>query len=91
MDDEAREGYFNTWKAMKPSHITIYIKGKYADALPHPVPRGGYQGTLVETPRWALFTFQAVTLSVAHPQEEKSPIITLAEDAHVSKGGIILP
>jgi hypothetical protein len=75
MNDEAKEGYCQTWKKMKPSHITVYIKGRIADLQPHPIPRGHYDGTLTETDRWAMFTFQAVSLQVAKPQAPERSIL----------------
>jgi hypothetical protein len=75
--DDQIEAYAETWKRLRPTHLTIYIKGRYANSMPHPIPRGKWTGTVIddEAGRWVLFTLQAVTLAV-HRQEKKRSILT---------------
>lgn len=63
---ERRTEFVHAWRKIKPTHITVYLSGRHVSALPHPVPLGQWEGTVVNDPsnRWVLFTFQAVTLAV---------------------------
>jgi len=74
---EQRVEYAKAWQKVKPSHLTIYLKARYVDALPHPVPLGKWEGTVDEDEhgRWVLFTLQAMTLAVQKVEERRHILI----------------
>jgi len=65
------------WRAMKPTHLTVYIRGRYNDQLPHPVPLGKWEGTMIEdrAGRWVLFSFQAVSLRVQKVETKRNILL----------------
>jgi hypothetical protein len=69
--------YNKAWNKAKPSHLTVYLKARYTDALPHPVPLGKWEGTVEEDEhgRWVLFTLQAMTLAVQKVEEKRHILI----------------
>lgn len=73
LTDEQQKSYSEAWKKVKPSHLTVYLKARYTDALPHPVPLGQWEGTVDEDEhgRWVLFTLQAMTLAVQKVEEKR--------------------
>lgn len=77
MTDEQAYEHMVTWKRMKPSHLTVYLKARYTDALPHPVPLGKWEGTVDEDEhgRWVLFTLQAMTLAVQKVEEKRHILV----------------
>lgn len=85
MTAEEAAQYKEAWKRMSPSTLSVYLKARYVDALPHPVPLGSWIGTVVddEEGHWALFTLQAVTLAVK-PVEEKRNILLPGDEAFES-------
>jgi hypothetical protein len=71
-----RKQFVSVWKRMKPSHITVYLPGRHTNAMKHPIPLGKWEGTLsTDDKRWALFTFQAVTLAVQHKQVKRHILV----------------
>lgn len=72
---EEQTTFRETWKKMRPSHITIYLKTRFVDSLPHPIPRGKWTGVLEDDIRWALFNLQAVSLGVTKKPEPARTIL----------------
>lgn len=77
LSDQQVKDYRAEWKRLKPSHLTVYLKARYTKALPHPVPLGKWDGTVIddEGGRWVLFTLQAMTLAVQKQEKKRNLIL----------------
>jgi len=60
------------WDRMKPSHITVNVKGRYIRNLEHPMPVGGWEGTVEDGPGWVIFRLQACTHKVTGIEKTKT-------------------
>ena len=59
----------------KDGTVAIYLKKRYTDTLPHPLPVGPYIGTCIIGDGVANYTFQASTLTkMAEPSKPKTII-----------------
>lgn len=59
----------------KEKGITVYIKRRIYDSVPHPWPTGQWAGYVEFTERWAVFTIQARSLKVTKQEPERKIII----------------
>jgi hypothetical protein len=79
--------------------LKFYVKSRITRRMEHPIPRGRWEGTCTYTDKWAVFTFQAMTMRVKPKDEPKIVLpdgssakgLTLPATTPAKKGRIVLP
>lgn len=61
----------NHCRLLRDGTLKFYIKTRLIKTVPHPIPRGKWQGGCTYTDRWCMFTFQAMTMKVKPKNEPR--------------------
>lgn len=65
-----------TFRMRGGTHTRLRLKARYVRTLPHPVPIGQWQGTLVtDHTTWAVYTLQKQSLKTVKVEEPRGSII----------------
>lgn len=62
--------------------LLVRIKSRYIGTLPHPLPPSSYDGNMMHTDRYVVYTFQAVSMQVDQKTQEKRTIIVPGDPSY---------